>query len=260
MDYSSVWPSLTLVEYLPVSRAYRMRGWSEGAMREAVEVLVRIGRSDLASDVNQILAKIDFDDLEVFRSPALDSIADGILDASSISELADLLERLGSRHGLRPLHASRHQRSGYDQLQHQGHHHLSRLLDFALRRSPLCHARPCFPQCASSPTTVSSGTAWTSPLPLFARSGATQWHTGSALRGTRSLWSPREETSSQFRLLRACRPKPSAPDRSVRERPVQPWHLLGRRPLPPRLGRPTLFIQAHRRSAYHPARHRHGRR
>ena len=71
-----------------------MRGWSEGAMREAVEVLVRIGRSDLASDIDRILAKIDFDDLEVFRSPGLDSIADGILDASSISELSNLLEQL----------------------------------------------------------------------------------------------------------------------------------------------------------------------
>jgi Autoinducer binding domain len=76
-----------------------MHGWAEGALREAVEVLARMGRNDLASDVNRIQAKIDFDNLEVLRCPGSDRIADGILEADSFAELATLLGRLAATLG-----------------------------------------------------------------------------------------------------------------------------------------------------------------
>lgn len=70
-----------------------MRGWAEDAMREAVDVLARGGRNDLASDITRILAKIDFDHLEVLRCPGSDRLADDILEAASFSEVPGHLER-----------------------------------------------------------------------------------------------------------------------------------------------------------------------
>jgi hypothetical protein len=77
-----------------------MRGWAEDAMREAVDVLARGGRNDLASDISRILAKIDFDHLEVLRCPGSDRLADDILEASSFSEYPGHLERCAAIMGL----------------------------------------------------------------------------------------------------------------------------------------------------------------
>ena len=74
----------------------------KNSMREAVDLIARAGRNDLASDLNRILAAVDFDDLEVLRCPGSDRIADEILEAASFSELIGLLgglsETLGVSH------------------------------------------------------------------------------------------------------------------------------------------------------------------
>ena len=69
-------------------------------MHEAIDLLARSGRNDLASDLNRIIAKIDFDDLEVLRCPGSDRIADAILEAGSFTQLGGLLGRIAAVMGL----------------------------------------------------------------------------------------------------------------------------------------------------------------
>ncbi len=71
-----------------------MAGWAEESMREAIEILARAGRNDLATDLNRIHARVDFEDLDVLRCVGTDRIADAILEAESISELIALLGKL----------------------------------------------------------------------------------------------------------------------------------------------------------------------
>jgi Autoinducer binding domain len=77
-----------------------MNGWAEASLREAIDVLARSGRNDLASDLNRIVARIDFDTLEVLRCPGTERIADAILESASFSELVGLLARLSEVMGL----------------------------------------------------------------------------------------------------------------------------------------------------------------
>ncbi|WP_290737532.1 autoinducer binding domain-containing protein [Amaricoccus sp.] len=65
-------------------------------MREAIDLLARAGRNDLASDLNRIQARVDFDDLDVLRCVGTDRIADSILEAESFSELIALLGGLAN--------------------------------------------------------------------------------------------------------------------------------------------------------------------
>ncbi|MFO1208457.1 MAG: autoinducer binding domain-containing protein [Amaricoccus sp.] len=69
-------------------------------MREAIELLARAGRNDLATDLNRIQARVDFDDLDVLRCVGTDRIADAILEAESFSELISLLGKLAKTMGL----------------------------------------------------------------------------------------------------------------------------------------------------------------
>jgi hypothetical protein len=77
-----------------------MVGWAEESMQEAIELLARSGRNDLASDLNRIHATIDFDDLEVLRNAGSDKIASEILEAGSFAELVDLLGRMADTLGV----------------------------------------------------------------------------------------------------------------------------------------------------------------
>ena len=77
-----------------------MAGWAEKSMREAIELLARAGRNDLATDLNRIQARVDFDDLDVLRCVGIDRIADAILEANSFSELIALLGKLAKAMGL----------------------------------------------------------------------------------------------------------------------------------------------------------------
>lgn len=71
-----------------------MIGWAEDAMREAIERLARVGRNDIASDLNRLLTSIDFDRLDVMRNPAAEPFADEIVGTASLPELIALLKRL----------------------------------------------------------------------------------------------------------------------------------------------------------------------
>ncbi len=73
-----------------------MTGWAEESMREAIDLLARAGRNDLATDLNRIQARVDFDDLDVLRCVGTDRIADSILEAESFSELIALLGGLAN--------------------------------------------------------------------------------------------------------------------------------------------------------------------
>ena len=73
-----------------------MTGWAEESMREAIDLLARAGRNDLATDLNRIQARVDFDDLDVLRCVGTDRIADSILEAESFSELIALLDGLAN--------------------------------------------------------------------------------------------------------------------------------------------------------------------
>ena len=53
-----------------------MIGWVEASLYEAISCLARAGKNDLASDLNRLLDTLDFDELEVFRNPASEAIAD----------------------------------------------------------------------------------------------------------------------------------------------------------------------------------------
>jgi hypothetical protein len=77
-----------------------MGGWAEESMREAIELLARSGRNDLATDLNRIQARVDFDGLDVLRCVGTDRIADAILEAQSVSELIALLGKLAKAMGL----------------------------------------------------------------------------------------------------------------------------------------------------------------
>jgi hypothetical protein len=83
-----------------------MYRWAEDSMREAVDLLARSGRNDLASDLNRIIAAVDFDDLEVLRCPGSDRIADEIVEAASFSELVGLLGGLAETFGV--VHSTLH--------------------------------------------------------------------------------------------------------------------------------------------------------
>ncbi len=71
-----------------------MSGWAEEAMQEAIDLLARSGRNDLASDLNRVLTTVDFDGLEIMRSADSDSIADEIVEAATLSELLGTFRRL----------------------------------------------------------------------------------------------------------------------------------------------------------------------
>lgn len=71
-----------------------MNGWAENAMREAIDVLSKARRNDLAVDLSRIFKSIVFEDFEIMRSSDADQIADAILEAESIMDLTDCMRRL----------------------------------------------------------------------------------------------------------------------------------------------------------------------
>ncbi len=77
-----------------------MIGWVEASLFEAIECLARSGRNDLASDLNRMLAAIDFDELDVFRNPISEAIADAMLEVSTFPDLVDLLRQFSEAIGV----------------------------------------------------------------------------------------------------------------------------------------------------------------
>ena len=77
-----------------------MIGWVEASLYEAIDCLTRVGKNDLASDLNRLLDTLDFDDLEVFRNPASEAIADRLLEVSTFPDLVDLLRQFSEAIGV----------------------------------------------------------------------------------------------------------------------------------------------------------------
>lgn len=71
-----------------------MYGWAQDAMREAIDLLARGGRNDIASDLNRVLSVIEFEELEILRHPESDRLADDITEVGSLSELLEALTKL----------------------------------------------------------------------------------------------------------------------------------------------------------------------
>ena len=63
-----------------------MIGWVEASLYEAINCLARLGKNDLASDLNRLLDTLDFDEIEVFRNPASERIADQMLQVGTFPD------------------------------------------------------------------------------------------------------------------------------------------------------------------------------
>jgi hypothetical protein len=77
-----------------------MIGWVEASLYEAINCLTRLGKNDLASDLNRLLDTLDFDELEVFRNPASEGIADRLPEVSTFPDLVDLLRQFSEAVGV----------------------------------------------------------------------------------------------------------------------------------------------------------------
>lgn len=77
-----------------------MIGWVEASLYEAIDCLARAGKNHLASDLGRLLETLDFDELEVLRSPASEAIADALLEASTFPDLVDLLRQFSEALGV----------------------------------------------------------------------------------------------------------------------------------------------------------------
>ena len=77
-----------------------MIGWVEASLYEAINCLARLGKNDLASDLSRLLDTLDFDELEVFRIPASESIADQMLEVATFPDLVDLLRQFSEAIGV----------------------------------------------------------------------------------------------------------------------------------------------------------------
>ena len=77
-----------------------MIGWVEASLYETIRCLTRLGRNDLASDINRLLDTLEFDELEVFRNPVSEAVADQLLEVSTFPDLVDLLRQFSKAIGV----------------------------------------------------------------------------------------------------------------------------------------------------------------
>ncbi|MER2510011.1 MAG: autoinducer binding domain-containing protein [Amaricoccus sp.] len=77
-----------------------MIGWVEASLYEAINCLARVGKNELATDLTRLLETLDFEELEVFRDPASEVIADQLLEVSTFPDLVDLLRQFSEAIGV----------------------------------------------------------------------------------------------------------------------------------------------------------------
>ncbi len=77
-----------------------MIGWVESSLYEAIDCLARAGKNHLASDLGRLLESLDFDDIEVLRSPVSERVADSLLEATTFPDLVDLLKQFAEAIGV----------------------------------------------------------------------------------------------------------------------------------------------------------------
>lgn len=80
--------------YLDLSNEDAVHNWAENSLREAIELIAGNGRNDLASDLNRILANVEFEDMEILRTSGADEFADRIVDTESLPDLVEVLNHL----------------------------------------------------------------------------------------------------------------------------------------------------------------------
>ncbi len=76
-----------------------MFGWVEASLYEAINCATRLGKNDLASDLNRLLETLDFDELEIFRNVASEAISDQLLEVGTFPDLVDLLRQFSDAIG-----------------------------------------------------------------------------------------------------------------------------------------------------------------
>lgn len=77
-----------------------MIGWVQASLYESIDCLARAGKNHLASDLGRLLASLDFDGIEVLRSPVAERVADGLLEASTFPDLVELLREFSEAIGV----------------------------------------------------------------------------------------------------------------------------------------------------------------
>lgn len=83
-----------------------MIGWVQASLYDAIDCLARSGKNHLASDLGRLLSSLDFDDLDVLRSPVSERVADALLEASTFPDLVDLLKEFAEAIGV--IHCTLH--------------------------------------------------------------------------------------------------------------------------------------------------------
>ena len=176
-------------------------------MREAIELLARAGRNDLATDLNRIQARVDFEDLDVLRCVGTDQNS-GWHPRSAVLLRTDR-SAWQARQGdePQPLYAPRDQRGIFHQLLDEGAHHLLRGLDLSLRRSPLLRDRSCWPRLPRHRPRLLLGSLRSATRPASRPSGKTRWRMALGRRATRARSSPSVVTRSPSRSARRSIPK-----------------------------------------------------
>jgi hypothetical protein len=77
-----------------------MIGWVQASLYDAIDSLARSGQNHLASDLGRLLASLEFDDIDILRSPVAERVADALLEATTFPDLVDLLKEFAEAIGV----------------------------------------------------------------------------------------------------------------------------------------------------------------
>jgi hypothetical protein len=77
-----------------------MIGWVQASLYDAIDCLARAGKNHLASDLGRLLASLDFDDIDILRSPVSERVADALLEATTFPDLVELLKEFAEAIGV----------------------------------------------------------------------------------------------------------------------------------------------------------------
>lgn len=77
-----------------------MIGWVQASLYDAIDSLARSGQNHLASDLGRLLASLEFDEVDILRSPVSERVADALLEATTFPDLVDLLKEFADAIGV----------------------------------------------------------------------------------------------------------------------------------------------------------------
>ena len=206
-----------------------MIGWVE-PLHEAISCLTRLGKNHLASDLNRLLDTLDFYELEVFRNPLSEAIADQLLQVYELPDLVDLLRQLLRGNRRLALHAARGERASLHRLHHPRPHRLPGGVGGPLLQPPLSHHRPGAPRQRHGRVRLLLGHAAGEPTRPRAPSTTTPRPTASAPPATRCRSSPSAATRSRSRSLTPRTARHSATASATSSRTSSPSASASPRP------------------------------